>query len=128
MQQLPSVSRQALHLPVLAEKNDLNPKIQPVLNRLKQELATLYQERFAALVLYGSFARREETDASDIDVLVVLEGEVSQVDEIWRMGEVGTKLLLEFDELVSIVPTSQQEFLYPNSPLLLTIWQEGILV
>lgn len=128
MQQLPSVSRQALNLPVLAEKNDLNPKIQPVLHRLKQELAALYQERFAALVLYGSFARREETDASDIDVLVVLEGEVSQVDEIWRMGEVGTKLLLEFDELVSIVPTSQQEFLYPNSPLLLTIRQEGILV
>lgn len=79
-------------------------------------------------MLYGSFARREETEASDIDVLVVLEGEVSQVDEIWRMGEVGTKLLLEFDELVSIVPTSQQEFFYPNFPVLLTIRQEGFLV
>lgn len=128
MESLPLISRQALDLPVLEERDDLNPKIQPVLHHLKQELAVLYQERLAALVLYGSFARREETDASDIDVLVVLNGEISQVDEIWRMGEVGAKLLLEYDELVSIVPTSQQEFLYPNSLLLQAIWQEGILI
>ncbi len=128
MEPLPSITPQALNLPVLEQRDDLNPKIQPVLHRLKQELATLYQERFAALVLYGSFARREETGASDIDVLVVLKGEVSQVDEIWRMGELGTKLLLEFDELVSVVPTSQKEFLHPHSSLLQTIRREGIFV
>jgi uncharacterized protein len=128
MDHLSSVSRQLVDLPVLEERDDLNPKIRRVLYRLKQELAALYDDRLAALVLYGSFARREESDASDIDVLVVLEGEVSQVDEIWRMGEVGAKLLLEYGELVSIVPTSQADFLDPHSLLLRTIYQEGILI
>ncbi|WNZ44146.1 nucleotidyltransferase domain-containing protein [Leptolyngbya boryana CZ1] len=122
------MSDQATNLPVLEERNDLNPKIRRVLNHLKYELTELYHERLAALVLYGSFARCEETNASDVDVLVVLEGEVSQVEEIWRMGEVGMKLLLEYDELVSVVPTSQADFLNSDSPLLQAIRREGILV
>ena len=128
MDQLPLVSHQAVNLPVLEERDDLNPKIRQVLHSLKHELVALYHDRLEALVLYGSFARYEETDASDVDVLVVLKGEVSQVDEIWRMGEVGTKLLLEYDELVSVVPTSQAKFYNPDSPLLRAIHQEGILI
>ncbi|MBE9012403.1 nucleotidyltransferase domain-containing protein [Pseudanabaenaceae cyanobacterium LEGE 13415] len=128
MDRPPLTDHQVVNLSVLEERNDLNPKLRRVLHRLKQELTALYRDRLEALVLYGSFARCEQTDASDIDVLVVLKGEVSQVDEIWRMGEVGTKLLLEYDELVSVVPTSQAEFYNPNSPLLQTIHQEGILV
>lgn len=128
MDQFPLVSRQAINLPALEERNDLNPKLRQVLHHLKQELTALYHDRLEALVLYGSFARCEETDNSDVDVLVVLKGEVSQVDEIWRMGEVGTKLLLEHDELVSIVPTSHEAFYKSDSPLLQAIHQEGILI
>jgi predicted nucleotidyltransferase len=78
--------------------------------------------------LYGSFARHEETEGSDVDVLVVLEGMVSQVDEIRRMGDSSTDLLLKYNELISIVPMSQNNFLHSASPLLRNIRREGILV
>lgn len=112
----------------LGEVDNLSPKIKRVLQALKQELAALYGERLVALVLYGSFARHEETEASDVDVLVVLKDEVSPVDEVWRMGEVGSRLLLEFDELVSVLPISQHDFLHRESSLLQNIGREGILV
>jgi uncharacterized protein len=111
------------------EKVDyLSEKIQRLLKDFKQELTTLYGQRLAYLVLYGSFARHEATAASDVDVLVVLTGNVSPVDEIWRMGAAGTKLLLAYDELISVVPTSQDDFLNRDSALLQNIRREGILV
>ena len=122
------VSSQAVKLPNLREVDYLSPKIRQVLQAFKLELGALYGERLAALVLYGSVARHEETVASDVDVLVVLKGDVSPVDEIWRMGDAGTKLLLEYDKLISIVPTSQDDFLHGDSSLLQNIRREGILV
>ena len=119
---------QKVNLPDFKEQDFLSPKIGRALQAFKQELEGLYGERLSALVLYGSVARHEETDASDVDVLVVLKGEVSPVDEIWRMGDVGVKLLLEYDTLIAIVPTSKDDFLHRDSPLFHNIRREGILV
>jgi uncharacterized protein len=118
----------AIKLPDGREMGVLSPKIKEILQIFKRELGVLYGERLADLVLYGSFARQEETEESDIDVLVVLKGTVSPVDEIWRMGEAGMKLLLEYGELISVVPTSQDDFLHRASPLLDNIRREGILL
>ena len=43
---------------------------------LHARLATLYGERLHAVVLYGSHARGDATDASGVDVVVVLQGDV----------------------------------------------------
>jgi uncharacterized protein len=120
-------SGHALGLPTVQEINFLSPKIRQVLNAFREELETLYGGQLANLVLYGSVARHDETAASDIDVLVVLEGEVNPVQEIDRVGDAKLRMLLEYDELVSVVPTSQDNFLHRDSMLLRNIRQEGIL-
>ncbi|MEM9487446.1 MAG: nucleotidyltransferase domain-containing protein, partial [Cyanobacteria bacterium P01_F01_bin.116] len=95
----------------------------------KQKLTELYGEQLAGLVLYGSVARHEETEESDVDVLVVLNGEtISHFDEIRRMGDAKYELLLKYDELISVVPMMYSAFWHRESPLLRNVRQEGIWV
>jgi uncharacterized protein len=123
-----ALMNQATKLPGIEEVEFLDLKIRQLLKVFKGELEVLYGEQLAHLVLYGSFARHEETEGSDIDILVVLKGQVAHVDEILRMGDVTTDLLLKYDELISIVPMSLNDFLYRDSPLLLNIRREGIML
>jgi uncharacterized protein len=123
---LEPVQSQVVLLPKMEEVEFFSPKIRQLLQVFREELEVLYGERLVYLVLYGSFARHEETEGSDVDVLVVLGGDVSQADEIWQMGKAKTKLLLMYDELISVVPMSLNDFSYRDSPLLQNVRSEGM--
>ncbi len=84
--------------------------IKPILNELKRGLQKLYGDRLVKLILFGSHARGEANPDSDIDLLAVLKSPVSQVQEISYMSELCVKILLDYDELVSIVPMSEDRF------------------
>jgi predicted nucleotidyltransferase len=100
--------------------------IKPILNELKQELQELYGDRLVKLILFGSHARGEANPDSDIDLLAVLKSPVSQFQEILNMSELRVKMLLEQDELVSIIPMSEEDFHTRNVALLRKIRKEGI--
>lgn len=57
-------------------------ELDSILKRCKQALQELYGDRFAGLVLYGSMARGDYDDESDIDLLVLLRGTVRSASEI----------------------------------------------
>ena len=100
--------------------------IKPILNELKQELQELYGDRLVKLILFGSHARGEANPDSDIDLLAVLKKPVSQVQEISNMSELCVKILLDYDELVSIIPMSEDRFNAKDVALLRNIQREGI--
>ncbi|MEA5487756.1 MULTISPECIES: nucleotidyltransferase domain-containing protein [Pseudanabaena] len=100
--------------------------ITPILNELKRELQELYGDRLVKLILFGSHARGEANPDSDIDLLAVLKSPVSQFQEILNMSELRVKMLLEQDELVSIIPMSEEDFHTRNVALLRNIRKEGI--
>lgn len=100
--------------------------IKPILNELKRELQELYGDRLVKLILFGSHARGEANPDSDIDLLAVLKSPVSQFQEILNMSELRVKMLLEQDELVSIIPMSEEDFHTRNVALLRNIRKEGI--
>ena len=100
--------------------------ITPILNELKQELQALYGDRLVKLILFGSHARGEANPASDIDLLALLRSPVSQVEEISNMSELCVKILLDYDELVSIIPMSEDRFNAKDVALLRYIQREGI--
>lgn len=100
--------------------------IQPTLHKLKTGLKELYGDRLVKLILFGSHARGEANPDSDIDLLAVLKSPVSQFQEILNMSELRVKMLLEQDELVSIIPMSEEDFHTRNVALLRNIRKEGI--
>lgn len=105
-----------------------NVKLNPLLQDLHHALSQLYGDRLVKLILFGSQARNEATDESDIDIMVVVKGTISPGDEILRMGGIKTALNLKYDELISVIPISETDYHQRNTPLLETIRQEGIAV
>src|SRR5687768_11823441 len=76
-----------------------------VLRRLDAGLAALYGERYGGLVLYGSYARGEADEGSDVDLLLLLGGgEVDQAREVLRAEEVKWPLSLESGYVLSLLP------------------------
>lgn len=100
--------------------------IENILQELKKELKNLYGERLKKLILYGSYARNEAWKDSDIDVVVLLDGEVLQGREIDRMIDIITDLNLKYNVLLSVYPTSEESLQKIKSPLLLNIQREGV--
>ena len=100
--------------------------IETILNELKRELRSLYGDRLVKLILFGSHARGEANPDSDIDLLAVLKSPVSQVQEISYMSELRVKILLDYNELVSIIPMSEDRFNAKTVSLLRNIQREGI--
>ena len=95
--------------------------INKILGELKKQLLYVYGERFSKLVLYGSYARGEAWEGSDIDVALILKGNVLPVKEIDRLIDVITDIDLEYDVLISVYPVSEKSLNTGKSPLLLNI-------
>ena len=100
--------------------------LHPILTEFKHELHNLYGERLKHVILFGSYARGEARVDSDIDVMVVLRGEVAPGREIDCMIDVITELNLKYSVLLSVVPVAEEKYLRRNSPLLLNVRREGV--
>lgn len=103
-------------------------KLNTVLAEMRSQLNKLYGSRLVRLVLYGSQARGDALPGSDVDVLVVLAGPVEPATEIERVSPITADLSLEHDVVISCVYISEQRYLQENSPLLLNVRREGIVV
>lgn len=100
----------------------------PLVRRVKAQLAAHYGERLAGVYLFGSHARGEARPDSDIDVLVVLHGEL----DWWKEQKVIVDLLfgleLETEELIAAMPVEASRFAQVAIPLHRNIHREGIAV
>jgi predicted nucleotidyltransferase len=93
---------------------------------LAHELEALYGEQYGGLVLYGSYARGEADEGSDVDLLLLLEGEVNSVRELRRAQEVKWPLALEAGYTVSLLPVSVDGYQRSEEPFLWNARREGI--
>jgi predicted nucleotidyltransferase len=98
-----------------------------LLGRLDRELGELYgARRYGGLVLYGSYARGEADEGSDVDLLVLLEGEVDPVRELIRLEDVKWPLALESGYALSVLAVSVEAYHSSEEPLLWRARSEGV--
>ncbi|MGB3613584.1 MAG: nucleotidyltransferase domain-containing protein [Elainellaceae cyanobacterium] len=103
-----------------------HPSLDAILKQVKSYLSLLYRERLRAVVLYGSQARKDSHDASDIDVLVVLAGAINPYKEISRTSHYVAQVCLEHSVVISCHFISADKFMFDNNPFLQNIRREGI--
>ena len=106
----------------------MTEKIQTILSELRRRFEALYGDRLVRMVLYGSQARGDAEPGSDIDVLVVLRGPVSPVEEIDRTLDDVAGVSLERDAVLACVFVSAEEYDRERSPLMLNVRREGVAV
>ena len=78
--------------------------------------------------LFGSQARGEANADSDIDVLIVLNEPFDVPQERKRLSQFLAQLCLDYDTLIACVWTDAQDWRMRQSPLLMNIRREGIVV
>jgi predicted nucleotidyltransferase len=103
-------------------------KIQPILREIKEALTKLYGQRLKEVILYGSYARGEEREDSDIDLVVILKGEVILYKEINSIIDVIYDINLKYNILVSVRPISEADFDIPKTSFLSIVKEEGISI
>lgn len=95
---------------------------------LKVGLDGVYGDRLKGLYLYGSYARAEEDDESDLDILVVLEQFDHYAAEVNRTGELASELSLKYGMTVSQVLVRESEWLNGDTPFLSNVREEAIFI
>ena len=106
----------------------MTPKLQTILQHLKQELTALYNSRLIHLTLFGSQARGDQQLESDIDVLVVLASMTNPGEEIKRTGKIVAALSLDYDVVISCLFMDQVDYQNRTNVLIRNIRQEGVLL
>jgi uncharacterized protein len=107
-------------------RGQLPADLAALLGRLDADFAALYGERYGGLILFGSYARGEADEGSDVDLLLLLEGEVSPARELRRAQEVKWPLALEAGYTVSLLPVSVEDYQMSEGPSLWNARREGI--
>ncbi len=106
----------------------VRPSVQAALGEVRAALERLYGDRLVKVILFGSHARGEAHEESDVDVLVVLRGEVCIHDEIKRTNPLVSDLLLKYREFLTIQPFAEAIFEDTTHPLMVHVHAEGIEV
>jgi len=101
-------------------------KIKEILKEFRTEVEKLYGKKLKNIILYGSWARGDATDESNIDLLTVLEGKVTPGKEVDKMINIITEINLKYGVLISVYPISDSACSTVNSPLLINVRREGI--
>lgn len=68
------------------------------------------------------------TQDSDIDMAIVLDGDVAAGKEINRLIDVITEINLNYGVSLSVYPVSERDYNSVNSPLLLNMRRKGVSV
>ena len=120
--------KRANHL-LFGVKTRINPVIEPIVREFKTSLQTLYGDRLHDVVLYGSYARGDYDEESDIDLMVLLNDEtVNTYAELFRLSDITMDFILRYGKAVSVLPASVKRYQQSFGSMYQNARREGVLV
>ena len=105
----------------------LSPAVREALAEAKRRLRETYGERLRRLILYGSRARGDASEESDVDLLVVLDGPIeNSYQEIKRAGAFWGEFLTRYGLSFSVQPYTEAEYQDLRRPFIRNVREDGI--
>lgn len=102
--------------------------IDKILAETKTLLCARYARRLKGIILFGSYARGDFTEGSDIDLLVLLSPLPDPVAERARISPAICDLCLKYDVVLSIILMDFDTFRSRKTPLILSAGKEGVWI
>jgi len=100
--------------------------IKRLLAELKKGLTELYGQRLKGVYLFGSYARGDYDENSDLDVMIVLDNYESYWEELVRSAELASDLSLEYNVMISRTIMTEEQWRKGDLPVLRNVRAEGI--
>lgn len=97
-----------------------------LLAELKEGLTRIYGQRLKAVYLFGSYARGDYNQNSDLDVMIVLDTYTSYWDELVRSAELASDLSLEYNVTISRTIMTETQWEKGDLPVLQNVRAEGV--
>jgi len=104
----------------------LHGSVRTIVLELTRGLGSLYGERLRGVFVFGSYARDEAVEGSDLDVAVILDDFEDQWEEIQRTSHLSSELSLKHGVTISIVQVREREWLGGENPFLASVRSEAV--
>jgi predicted nucleotidyltransferase len=103
------------------------PKIKRLLREVEQKLKAVFHEKLDRIILYGSYARGDYGDESDIDIMVLIhDGDLKKYDSQILRINVDYSILYDVNLSIIIEDTADFDLNSDVIPLFRNIHREGI--
>lgn len=103
-------------------------KLIGILELVKSRMKDHYGKDLFMMILYGSQARRDSGPDSDIDIAIVLNKDFNKYEEVEDIVEIVYDISLEYDQLISVLPITMEEFQKGTFSIYENIRREGVVV
>lgn len=100
----------------------------PVIQGCKKALAKAYGKRLKGVILYGSVARNQAEETSDIDLLVLLAPPFDYFKELRHIVDILYPVQLEAEMMISAKPVLFSDYQSGSLALYRNAAREGIAV
>ena len=103
-------------------------KIRKLMKELKEGLVHIYGDRLKGVYLYGSYARGDYRQGSDVDVMILLKDYKNYWNEQEKISRLASDISLEHDVTVSCIFVKELQWKTASDerPLIYNIHKEGV--
>lgn len=109
----------------MCSTNDLNN----IIDEITRSYKDVYGEDIIRILLYGSYARGDNRDDSDVDIVAIVRGDRKFLQErLRKIWDVSSDLELEYGTIISptVIPADEFERFKEDLPYYRNILEEGV--
>ena len=106
-------------------------EVRTIIVQIRESLERIFPQEQFDVILFGSYARNDADDGSDIDVMFLVDSSRQAIQEKqWQIGEAAAKVLMDFGVVIS--PIVENRAYYHDNinllPFFMNVQQEGVWI
>lgn len=109
----------------------LQESLQRILETASAQVRALFGDRLISAILYGSYARGDFDEESDIDIALLVDCSREEIHRYFgELASITTDISLDYGKLISFIciPNADYRKWLPTLPFYQNIQREGVLL